>query len=209
MEGRREQPTNDLLDRLTREANSAGAGRRSPRKSAKSSAGQTRSLKRTAGSGTLTMTATVERRNDRHGQRPRRAHRPRSSTMEFPASSRCRRSTSRCTSTSTYGGNTRTLTLEVEQHLGDNLVRAISRRGDRRHDPRRRGGQLRRAGVSVPVGDVTKGHVFQRANGDPLDVPKARLDIKERWPIQQLAAARPARRSRRPGCSSPASRSST
>src|SRR3984957_6159222 len=26
----------------------------------------------------------------------------------------------------TYGGKTRTLTLEVEQHLGDNLVRAIS-----------------------------------------------------------------------------------
>src|SRR5580700_8795608 len=26
----------------------------------------------------------------------------------------------------TYGGDTRTLTLEVEQHLGDNLVRAIS-----------------------------------------------------------------------------------
>ena len=26
----------------------------------------------------------------------------------------------------TYGGKTRTLTLEVEQHIGDNMVRAIS-----------------------------------------------------------------------------------
>src|ERR1700724_2952791 len=26
----------------------------------------------------------------------------------------------------TYGGETRTLTLEVEQHIGDNMVRAIS-----------------------------------------------------------------------------------
>src|SRR6202142_3674997 len=85
----------------------------------------------------------------------------------------------------TYGGNTRTLTLEVEQHLGDNLVRAISLEAT---DGLVRGAEVTNTGapISVPVGDVTKGHVFN-VLGEPLDVPKASLDIKERWPIHRLA----------------------
>src|ERR1700678_1673373 len=85
----------------------------------------------------------------------------------------------------TYGGNTRTLTLEVEQHLGDNLVRAISLEAT---DGMVRGAEVINTGapISVPVGDVTKGHVFN-VLGDPLDVPKASLDIKERWPIHRPA----------------------
>src|SRR3984885_15049503 len=85
----------------------------------------------------------------------------------------------------TYGGTTRTLTLEVEQHLGDNLVRAISLEAT---DGMVRGAEVINTGapISVPVGDVTKGHVFN-VLGDPLDVPKASLDIKERWPIHRLA----------------------
>src|ERR1700734_4017763 len=73
----------------------------------------------------------------------------------------------------TYGGNTRTLTLEVEQHLGDNLVRAISLEAT---DGLVRGAEGVNTGapISVPVGDVTKGHVFN-ALGDPIDVPKASL----------------------------------
>src|SRR3984957_16975701 len=59
----------------------------------------------------------------------------------------------------TYGGETHTLTLEAEQHLGDNMVRAISL------DPTDglvRGAEVTNTGapISVPVGDVTKGHVF-------------------------------------------------
>ena len=85
----------------------------------------------------------------------------------------------------TYAGVTRTLTLEVEQHLGDNLVRAISLEAT---DGMVRGAEVVNTGapISVPVGDVTKGHVFN-VLGDPLDVPKASLDIKERWPIHRPA----------------------
>src|SRR5579859_7781187 len=85
----------------------------------------------------------------------------------------------------TYGERTRTLTLEVEQHLGDNMVRAISLEAT---DGLIRGAEVVNTGapISVPVGDVTKGHVFN-VLGDPLDVPKASLDIKERWPIHRPA----------------------
>src|ERR1700742_1880242 len=87
----------------------------------------------------------------------------------------------------TYGGNTRTLTLEVEQHLGDNLVRAISLEST---DGLVRVAEVINTGapISVPVGDVTKGHVLN-VLGDPLDVPKASLDITERWPIHRQPPA--------------------
>src|SRR6202044_1509763 len=83
----------------------------------------------------------------------------------------------------TYGGTTRTLTLEVEQHLGDDVVRAISLEAT---DGLVRGAEVTNTGapISVPVGDVTKGHVFN-VLGDPLDVDKASLDIKERWSIHR------------------------
>ena len=72
----------------------------------------------------------------------------------------------------TYGGKTRTLTLEVEQHIGDNVVRAISLEAT---DGLVRGAEVIITGgpISVPVGDVTKGHVFN-VLGEPLDVPKPR-----------------------------------
>ena len=56
----------------------------------------------------------------------------------------------------TIGGNTRTLTLEVEQHIGDNVVRAISLEPT---DGLVRGAEVTNTGapISVPVGDVTKG----------------------------------------------------
>ncbi|HEY6786202.1 MAG TPA: F0F1 ATP synthase subunit beta [Trebonia sp.] len=85
----------------------------------------------------------------------------------------------------TLGGITRTLTFEVEQHLGDNIIRAISLEPT---DGLVRGAEVVNTGapISVPVGDVTKGHVFN-VLGDPLDVPKSSLNITERWPIHRLA----------------------
>jgi len=81
------------------------------------------------------------------------------------------------------GEETHTLTLEVEQHLGDNMVRAISLQPT---DGLVRGAEVKDLGgpISVPVGDITKGHVWN-ALGEPLDVPKASLDITERWPIHR------------------------
>ncbi len=83
----------------------------------------------------------------------------------------------------TIGDDTRLLTMEVEQHLGDNLVRAISMQPT---DGLVRGAEVTNTGapIEVPVGDVTKGHVFN-ALGETLDVPTSSLDITERWPIHR------------------------
>jgi F-type H+/Na+-transporting ATPase subunit beta len=61
------------------------------------------------------------------------------------------------------------LTLEVAQHLGENVVRTISMQPT---DGLVRGAPVTDTGsaISVPVGDVTKGHVFN-ALGDCLDEP--------------------------------------
>jgi len=87
----------------------------------------------------------------------------------------------------TLGGETKKLTLEVAQHIGDNLVRAISMQPT---DGMVRGSTVTDTGsaISVPVGDVTKGHVFNTL-GESLDVPTSSLDIKERWPIHRTAPA--------------------
>src|ERR1035438_4695978 len=60
----------------------------------------------------------------------------------------------------TIGDKTRTLTLEVEQHLGDDVVRTVSMEPT---DGLVRGAEGTDTGgpISVPVGDVTKGHVFR------------------------------------------------
>ena len=81
----------------------------------------------------------------------------------------------------------RTLTLEVEQHIGDNLVRAISLQPT---DGVVRGSEVIDSGhpISVPVGDVTLGHVWNTL-GNPLDVPIETLDVEKRWPIHRSAPA--------------------
>jgi F-type H+-transporting ATPase subunit beta len=83
----------------------------------------------------------------------------------------------------TIGDATRTLTLEVEQHIGDNTVRAVSMQ---QTDGLVRGAEVTDTGapISVPVGDVAKGHVFNLL-GDPLDVPESSLKVTERWPIHR------------------------
>ena len=65
---------------------------------------------------------------------------------------------------------TRTLTLEVEQHIGDNIGPCHLDAADRRPGARRRRWSTPARPISVPVGDVTKGHVFN-ALGESLDVP--------------------------------------
>jgi len=85
----------------------------------------------------------------------------------------------------TIGDTTRELTLEVAQHIGDNMIRAISMQPT---DGLTRGAEVRDTGdaITVPVGDVTKGHVWNTL-GEPLDVPASSLDIKERWGIHRSA----------------------
>src|ERR1022692_2852293 len=59
----------------------------------------------------------------------------------------------------TLGDEVQTLTLEVAQDIGDNVVRTISMQ---QTDGLVRGAEVTDTGgaISVPVGDVTKGHVF-------------------------------------------------
>ena len=85
-------------------------------------------------------------------------------------------------------GDPRTLVLEVAQHIGDNLIRAIAMKPT---DGLVRGAAVRDtgAGITVPVGDVTKGHVFN-ATGDCLNLKEGEtLEITERWPIHRKAPA--------------------
>ena len=87
-----------------------------------------------------------------------------------------------------FGDQKSTLTLEVAQHLGDDLVRAIAMQPT---DGLVRGGQVHDSGnpIMVPVGDVTKGKVFnvlgEVLNGKPED----KIEIKERWPIHRTPPA--------------------
>ncbi|MDQ0716229.1 F-type H+-transporting ATPase subunit beta [Streptomyces luteogriseus] len=82
-------------------------------------------------------------------------------------------------------GEKKTLTLEVAQHLGDGLVRAISMQPT--------DGLVRQAtvvntgaGISVPVGDFTKGKVFNTL-GEVLNSDE--VHEGERWSIHRKAPA--------------------
>src|SRR5580704_11624704 len=83
------------------------------------------------------------------------------------------------------GETAKTLTLEVEQHIGDNMIRAIALEPT---DGLVRGAEVINTGgpIEVPVGDVTKGHVFN-VLGETLDVPTSSLKVTERWPIHRPA----------------------
>ncbi len=85
-------------------------------------------------------------------------------------------------------GEKRTLVLEVAQHIGDNMVRAIAMKPT---DGLVRGMSVRDTGegISVPVGDVTKGHVFN-ATGEVLNLEEGeKYEVTERWPIHRKAPA--------------------
>jgi F-type H+/Na+-transporting ATPase subunit beta len=86
----------------------------------------------------------------------------------------------------TAGDSNRRLVFEVEQHIGEGMVRAISMQST---DGLVRGTAVTDTGgpITVPVGDVTKGHVFN-AIGQVLNLKDGEhLDIQERWPIHRHA----------------------
>src|SRR4051794_15650016 len=88
----------------------------------------------------------------------------------------------------TLGETARTLTLEVAQYLGDNLVRAISMQPT---DGMVRGSAVTDTGspISVPVGDVTLGRVFN-TTGECMNLAEGEtLEVKERWGIHRKAPA--------------------
>jgi len=85
-------------------------------------------------------------------------------------------------------GETRTLSLEVAQHIGDGMVRAISLQPT---DGLVRGAPVSDTGgpITVPVGDATLGHVFNTL-GECLNLKEGEtLDVKERWGIHRKAPA--------------------
>ncbi|MFC8273085.1 F0F1 ATP synthase subunit beta [Streptomyces sp. NPDC057271] len=84
-------------------------------------------------------------------------------------------------------GATKTLTLEVAQHLGDGIVRTISMQPT--------DGLVRQApvtdtgtGITVPVGDVTKGRVFNTL-GQVLNDDASTVADAPRWTIHRKAPA--------------------
>jgi len=85
-------------------------------------------------------------------------------------------------------GEKKSLNLEVAQHIGDNMVRAISLQPT---DGVVRGAAVKDTGgpITVPVGDVTLGHVFN-TTGDCLNLKgDEKLEVTERWGIHRPAPA--------------------
>jgi F-type H+-transporting ATPase subunit beta len=86
------------------------------------------------------------------------------------------------------GGVTSNINLEVAQHIGDNMVRAISLQPT---DGLVRGAAVQDSGgpITVPVGDVTLGRVFN-TTGVCLNLEEGEtLDVKERWGIHRKSPA--------------------
>ncbi|MGZ4497220.1 MAG: F0F1 ATP synthase subunit beta, partial [Nocardioides sp.] len=84
------------------------------------------------------------------------------------------------------GGESKVLSLEVAQHIGDGMVRAISLQPT---DGLVRGAQVQDTGgpITVPVGDATLGRVFNTL-GECLNLEgDEQLDVKERWGIHRKA----------------------
>src|SRR5437667_12852816 len=83
------------------------------------------------------------------------------------------------------GGTPLDVICEVEQHLGENRVRAVAMKPT---DGMQRGmtavdlGE----GISVPVGPETLGRVLN-VLGEPVDFPDRPVKSKQRWPIHRAA----------------------
>ena len=104
------------------------------------------------------------------------------------------------------GELSKTLTLEVAQHIGDDMVRAIALQPT---DGLVRGAEVTDTGrpITVPVGDITKGHVFN-ALGVPMDEAGQGLEFPSAGP-STVTRRRSTSSSPRPSRCGPASRSST
>jgi F-type H+-transporting ATPase subunit beta len=76
------------------------------------------------------------------------------------------------------------LVLEVQQHLGDDRLRAVAMDST---DGLARGVEVVDTGgpITVPVGDLTLGRIFN-VLGETIDLGEE-LDVKERWPIHRSA----------------------
>ncbi|MGO2995499.1 MAG: F0F1 ATP synthase subunit beta, partial [Brachybacterium alimentarium] len=87
---------------------------------------------------------------------------------------------------SSAGLDSAVITLETAQHLGDGMIRAIALKPT---DGLVRGQDVTDTGapISVPVGDVTLGTVFDTV-GNALNLPEGEtLEVTERWPIHRKA----------------------
>lgn len=82
------------------------------------------------------------------------------------------------------GETTKRITLEVEQHLGDSTVRTVALKPT---DGLVRGATVLDTGgpISVPVGDVTKGHVFDVSGNILNKKADETVKVTERWPIHR------------------------
>src|SRR5260370_14081398 len=82
-------------------------------------------------------------------------------------------------------GNGLDVIAEVEQHLGENRVRAVAMKAT---DGMQRGMKAIDLGgpISVPVGPGTLGRVLNGL-GEPVDFPDRPVESKERWSIHRKA----------------------
>ncbi|HMF92712.1 MAG TPA: F0F1 ATP synthase subunit beta [Vicinamibacterales bacterium] len=91
----------------------------------------------------------------------------------------------RITSEAAGGGAALDVVCEVEQHLGENRVRAVAMKPT---DGMQRGMKVVDLGepISVPVGPQTLGRVLN-VLGEPVDFPDRPVLAKEHWPIHRSA----------------------
>jgi F-type H+-transporting ATPase subunit beta len=82
-------------------------------------------------------------------------------------------------------GATIDVVAEVEQHLGENRVRAVAMKPT---DGMQRGMRVEDLGepITVPVGPATLGRVLN-VLGEPVDFPDRPIQATERWPIHRAA----------------------
>jgi F-type H+-transporting ATPase subunit beta len=83
----------------------------------------------------------------------------------------------------THGTALLDVVCEVEQHLGENRVRAVAMKAT---DGMQRGMKVTDLGepISVPVGPETLGRVLN-VLGEPVDFPDQPVNAKQRWPIHR------------------------
>src|SRR5262245_49497383 len=91
----------------------------------------------------------------------------------------------RITKEASGGSEALDIIAEVEQHLGENRVRAVAMKPT---DGLQRGMNAVDLGepISVPVGPETLGRVLN-VLGEPVDFPDRPVPSKERWPIHRPA----------------------
>ncbi|MBQ1282271.1 MAG: F0F1 ATP synthase subunit beta [Bifidobacteriaceae bacterium] len=86
------------------------------------------------------------------------------------------------------GSSSATITLEVEEHMGDSIVRAVALKPT---DGLVRGAVVYDTGgpIKVPVGDVTKGHVFDVTGRILNTKPGENIEVKDKWAIHRTPPA--------------------